>query len=212
MRSSFKISFVIIMLSAVCTLKGQTYRIEAGYSNPKLYGNNVSSVYFNNIKLGGTAEFKLKNNFSLLTGALYNYVYSNKLQKFPNSATVKYDYKGHSIDIPARVIYTLPFAKNLKAFTYAGPNLNVGLLLDRKVYSTLSNALNIKNEVLPSVDDLYKSSLLNRLNLQVGVGGGVQWKRYQVKGGYDWGINNLNSVDNGSLHQNAWHVSLSYQF
>jgi hypothetical protein len=200
------------MLSALCTLKGQTYRIEAGYSNPKLFGNNVSNVYFNNTRLGGTAEFKLKNNFSLLTGALYNFVYSNKLQKFPNSGTVNYDYKGHSIDIPAQAVYTYPFAKNLKAFAYAGPNLNVGLFLNRKVYSTLSDALNSKYEISPSVDDLYKSSVLNRLNLQVGVGGGIQWKKYQIKAGYDWGINNLNGTNTGSLHERAWHVSLSYEF
>jgi hypothetical protein len=47
----------------------------------------------------------------------------------------------------------------------------------------------------------------------MGTGGGVQWKNYQLKGGYDFGINSINKIDSSKLlHQSGWYVSLVYQF
>jgi hypothetical protein len=161
------------------------------------------STYFNGIKLGGTAEFKLKNNFSLLTGVLYNYVYSNNLQGYPNSTDVSYITHGHSLDIPARAVYTLPLSKSLKVFGFAGPNFNIGLSQTMKITSTVS--------YIPSENsDLYKDDILNRVNLQIGLGGGIQWKKYQIKATYDFGLNNLNKIGSGNLHQKGWYFSVAY--
>lgn len=212
MKSTVRISLIIVLLSAVCSLQAQTYRLELGYNNPVRFGAGVSSTYFNGIKLGGTAEFDLKNNFSLLTGALYNIVYSNKLQMYPSLDSVNYKTFGHFIDIPVRLTYTYPINKNLKAFGFAGPNLNIGLFQNQQTSSTLTNELNIFNNVTPGKVDLYGNSIINRLNLQIGLGGGVQWKKYQIKAGYDFGISNLNAKSTGVLNQSSWYVSLAYQF
>jgi hypothetical protein len=50
------------------------------------------------------------------------------------------------------------------------------------------------------------------LNLQIGVGGGVQWKKYQVKAGYDWGLNNLNKTSSGNIYQKGLYISFAYDF
>lgn len=206
MKSALKIRIVIVLLVlVVCSVKAQTYRLEVGYNNPVLKGVDVSSTFYNGIKLGGTAEYDLKNNLSLLTGVLYNIVYSNKIQKYPNLTSVKSISFGHFLDIPVHVTYTYPFSKSLKAFGFAGPNLNIGLF---QSLNSTSNVSYIPSKFL----DLYKDAVLNRLNLQLGVGAGVQWKKYQIKAGYDFGVNNLNRLNTGTLNQNEWYVTFGYDF
>jgi len=212
MKSTIRISIIIVLLSAFCSLQAQTYRLELGYNKPIRYGTDVSSTPFNGIRLGVTAEFDLKNNFSLLTGALYNFVYSNKLQMYPNADSVTYRTLGHYLDIPIHVTYTYPITKNLKVFGFAGPNFNIGLFQNQQTISTLSDALNRTNGIVPGKVDMYNGSILNRLNLQIGLGGGIQWKKYQLKAGYDFGINNINKSGSTNLNQSDWYISVAYEF
>lgn len=213
MKSALKFYLVIVFIALICTVNAQTYRLEVGYTNPDRFGSGVSSTFFNGGKLGGTAEFSLKNNFSLLTGALYNFVYSNKLQSYPSAAEVKYESFGHSLDIPIRLTYTYPLSKSLKVFGFAGPNLNIGLFQNMKITSTQTYSSSNLLYVQPRSIDIYGSDpnyQLNRLNLQIGVGGGVQWNKYQLKAGYDFGITNLNKTSSGNLYQKGWYISVAY--
>ncbi|MFA5044411.1 MAG: outer membrane beta-barrel protein [Paludibacter sp.] len=212
MKKILKISIFVLFIISTLNLSAQKYAIEAGYLNPDRYGSGVSSTYFNGIRLGGTAGFDLKNNFSLLTGVLYSVVYSDKLQGYPNSATVTYKTLGHFLDIPLRINYTFPITKNLSVFGFAGPNINIGLYQGQTITSTQTYLPSNPLYVAPGFTELYKASLLNRLNLQIGAGGGVQWNKYQLKGGYDFGITNLNKMNTGNLYQKGWYVSFVYQF
>lgn len=212
MKLVSKICLAVILLATVSGVNAQKYSIEAGYNNPVRLGSDVSSTFFNGIKLGGTVEYDLKNNFSLLTGALYNIVYSDKTQGYPSSATVNYKTTGHFLDIPVRLTYNLPIWKNFKVFGFAGPNFNIGLSQTMKTTSTLTYETTSPLYIGNGTTDFYKESKLNRLNLQVGVGGGVQWKNYQLKSGYDFGINNLNKDNSANLYQKGWYVTAAYQF
>ena len=205
MKSSLKFRILIVLLIVVCSVNAQTYRLEVGYNNPVRVGSNFSSTFFNGIQLGGTAEYDLKNQFSLLTGVLYNFVYSDKIQKYPNLTQVTYVSYGHFLNIPLHVTYTYPFSKSLKAFGFAGPNINIGL------YQTV-NATSDVSYIPSKFSDLYKDAILNRLNFQLGVGAGVQWKKYQIKAGYDFGVNNLNRLSTGSMNQDGWYVTLGFNF
>ena len=206
------------MVLSIGILSAQTYRLEVGFVSPKQSGAEFSTNYFNGGRLGVTAEFGLKHNFSLLTGALYSLVYSNKVQYYSSTDSVTYKTFGHSIDIPLRLTYTLPLSKNLKVFGFAGPNINVGIAQPRKTTAVLSSSLRevideFGNVPTNGTEDLYKSAMISRINFQMGAGGGVQWKNYQLKGGYDFGINSINKVDTSKLYrQGGWYVSLVYQF
>jgi hypothetical protein len=223
MKSASKICILISLLVVVCSAHAQIYRLEIGYNNPVRTGTGVSAnfangqhlavdvlnaqvgaesnTYFNGVHLGLTAEYDLKNRFSLLTGVLYNFVYSDKLETYPNSALVKYVSFGHSLDIPIRLTYTHPLSKSLKVFGFAGPNINIGL------FQTINTTSSV--DYIPSkFSDLYKDAVLNRLNFQLGAGAGVQWKKYQIKAGYDFGLNNLNRLSTGNMHQKGWYVTL----
>ena len=206
------------MVLSIGILSAQTYRLEVGFVSPKQSGAEFSTNYFNGGRLGVTAEFGLKHNFSLLTGALYSLVYSNKVQYYSSTDSVTYKTFGHSIDIPLRLTYTLPLSKNLKVFGFAGPNINVGIAQPRKTTAVLSSSLRevideFGNVPTNGTEDLYKNAMISRINFQMGAGGGVQWKNYQLKGGYDFGINSINKVDTSKLYrQGGWYVSLVYQF
>ena len=217
MKSTLKLILVSMVLS-IGILSAQTYRLEVGFVSPKQSGAELSTNYFNGGRLGVTAEFGLKHNFSLLTGALYSLVYSNKVQYYSSTDSVTYKTFGHSIDIPLRLTYTLPLSKNLKIFGFAGPNINVGIAQPRKTTAVLSSSLRevideFGNVPTNGTEDLYKNAMISRINFQMGAGGGVQWKNYQLKGGYDFGINSINKVDTSKLYrQGGWYVSLVYQF
>ena len=217
MKSTLKLILVSMVLS-IGILSAQTYRLEVGFVSPKQSGAEFSTNYFNGGRLGVTAEFGLKHNFSLLTGALYSLVYSNKVQYYSSTDSVTYKTFGHSIDIPLRLTYTLPLSKNLKVFGFAGPNINVGIAQPRKTTAVLSSSLRevideFGNVPTNGTEDLYKNAMISRINFQMGAGGGVQWKNYQLKGGYDFGINSINKVDTSKLfRQGGWYVALVYQF
>lgn len=229
MKRTLSISLIILLLSTGFALNAQskkivqkkkhtisldslifknlTNRLEVGYNNPSRYGSSASTTYFNGIKIGLTTELDLKNNMSLLTGVLFNLVYSDKLQKESNSEYVNYLSYGHFINIPVHFLYNLPVSKDLKFFTFAGPTLNIGLQQKLSTFSTY-HPINSAYDIPSAYTDLYKSNL-NRLDLQIGLGGGVQWKKYQLKVGYDWGLLNINRLTTGNLYQKDWYVSLS---
>ncbi|MDR2840072.1 MAG: PorT family protein [Paludibacter sp.] len=222
---------VLLVLFCATTIQAQKYSIEAGYISPtrtqSIYGGRYPET-FRGVRLGGNVEFDYKYNFSLLTGVLYSVVYSNSTQKMKiagnntdtiHTGIVKYSTFGHYVDVPVRVKYTLSIAKNLKLFAFAGPNINVGLGQPRKTDASLQESVTgIIDQLTGRVpvsgnDDLFRDALIHRINFQLGAGGGVQWKNYTIKGGYDFGINNLQRLDNaGSMRMNSWYVSFVYNF
>lgn len=218
MKLVFKFSLLLIIFVFSATiLKSQTYRAEIGYIQPRQSGEFFSPTNFNGVKLGATAEFKLKSNFSFLTGALYSVVYGSKVQKYGTlTDSVTYKTWGHFLDIPLHLQYSLPMGKDFKLFAFAGPNINVGLAQPQKIISALSEDMEIFTGIKSkkySENDLYKMAKISRINVQMSIGAGIQWKNYQLKGGYDFGINSINKIDTSKLlHQSGWYVSLVYEF
>lgn len=216
-KSGLKLGSSITDSVVIQKVSAPIFRLELGSTNPKQAGNQFSTSYFNGGRIGGTVEFDLKHNFSFLTGALYSLVYSNKVQNYTFTDSVRYKTFAHSIDIPLQINYNLPLGKNLKLIAFAGSNINVGLAQPQKVQVFMTNE---QKSFYPNItdkeyadNDLYKNALIHRINFQMVLGGGVQWKDYQVKAGYNFGINSINRIDSGqTLRQSGWFVSLAYQF
>ncbi len=216
MNKLFKISLLFVFSVVSVSVIAQKYGIEAGYIQPVRSGSQFSKTYFNGVRLGGNAEFDLKNNFSLLTGALYSLVYSDKTQYYSATDSVNYKTFGHALEIPVQVQYSLPVSKNFKFFGFAGPNIAVGLAQPQKITAVMSDAMKTFtgiNSAAYKDNDLYTRSVIQRINFQISVGGGMQFKNYKLKGGYDFGINSINKIDTSKLlFQKGWYVSLVYQF
>jgi hypothetical protein len=216
MKVLLKLSLLVLFIAATINADAQKYALEVGYTNPmqvtKIGDLKGSTTFFYGGKIGVTARYSLKSNpnASFLTGVLYSLVYADRQSGYTGSEMVSYKTTGHFIDIPLHAIYSLPISKNTSFFGYAGPTINIGIAQNMDVTSTLATTT---NAVLGKFN-MYKDSeyKLNRLNLQIGIGAGIQWKKYQLKSGYDFGITNLNKVDTGKMFQKGWYVSFSYQF
>jgi Outer membrane protein beta-barrel domain len=204
MKKLLIISLLLFISTTIFELNAQKLSIETGYSNPVRFGSNFSSTYLNGNQLGLIANQDLKYNFGLLTGFTYTIAYGGKNQLYPSS-TVNYYTMALFGDIPLQLVYSLPVSDSFKFFTFAGPKLNIGLLQKQIVNSSYTG--------VPSTDQyLYSSNLLKNLNYQLGIGGGIQWSQFILKGGYDYGLNNLNKLNTGNLYQNSWYLSFAYEF
>lgn len=216
MKNIFRLALILVFISSFTHISAQTYRLEAGYVQPVRYSDPMSNRYFNGARIGGTVDFNLPLDFMTIhTGLLYSYVYSDDTQKFSGSNSVRFRTQGHFIDIPVHVTALRTLFKDFKIFAFAGPNLNIGLYQPQKITNNISldeilefyNAYNVslRNE------DVYKGDL-RRFNLQLEVGGGVQWRKYLVKGGYSFGINDLNKNSVLKQRQSGWYVSAAIEF
>lgn len=204
MKKLLTISLLLLISNTFFVLKAQKLAIETGYSNPVRYGSNFSSTYLNGNQLGLIANQDLKYNFGLLTGFTYTIAYGGNNQLYP-SATVNYYHMALFADVPLQIIYSLPVSDSFKFFTFAGPKLNIGLLQKQIINSNYPG--------VPSTDRyLYSSNILKNLNYQLGIGGGMQWSQFILKGGYDLGLNNLNKLNTGNLYQNSWYLTFAYEF
>ena len=55
---------------------------------------------------------------------------------------------------------------------------------------------------------------LVRANIQYGVGGGLEWDRYRLQSGYDFGLNNLikkPQMTSQYMSEWGWYISFSYR-
>jgi hypothetical protein len=100
----------------------------------------------------------------------------------------------HQLEIPVDWQYKFEIAKNTWFILYTGPTLQCGLAFNESKHTQiLANAPEEK-----TITDRYKMSgtlALKRLNVTWGVGAGLQYNRYFVRGGYDFGLINPYKAD-----------------
>ncbi len=213
------IAILAILLSFTTATQAQTakkdtttneksikYRAEIGYGQVFRHGDFTPTFPYHTLKGGLNVEFPLSLGFGIETGLKYSMGLGKGFQAYSNNDSIKYKYSGHYLDIPARATYTLPIFWGLKLFAYAGPTFNINIAHKHdtsEVGNPPSNSL-----TNPSNNPFN----LNRLNIQLGAGGGLQWKNYRVKSGYDWGLNNLSKNKNRPQRAQGWYVAFEYEF
>ena len=204
---------LLILLTASITLSAQKYHIEAGYTNAHRFGEMSPQDYFDAVRIGVIAEYNLKYNFGIQTGALLNTGYASKIQRFGSgSDSIAYSTWNIGIDIPAHIIYHQKLFWGISMFGFAGPTIQIGLFQPQKTEASLSALYEQYTGVTSGTRDLYTiDNGVRRINLQLGAGGGFQWRQYILKAGYDWGINTLSKTGSNQMLQNNWHLSFVYQ-
>ncbi len=223
MRRIFIITVALLAASvSVGELHAQTFRVEAGYLQPVRRSNHIGNQHLNGIRVGGTVDFELpKVNFlSIHTGLFYTFAFGNDSQRYyfssySDSIRIRHD-QSHFLDIPVHVVASYKLFKNkVTVFGFAGPNFNIGLYQKQTIETTITDegGLSYLEELGHYVGsrNLYPERL-RRFNLQLEVGGGIEWWRMQVKGGYSFGINNISKVDISRERQSGWFVSTAYTF
>jgi len=205
---------------------GVEYRIEVGYAQHKQHVRNLSypGLYLHGIRLGASFTFNLPIHFGLQTGLYYTLLYGQNEQHWRSmdAPSVQAEYINHrvlehNLTIPVRAYYTIPLWKKLNLFFYTGPQLHIGLAQNDymdKHLSTKTEAWLQTIGVETEPYDRYADELI-RANIQWGLGGGLEWDRYRLQSGYDFGLNNL--VKNKQLPKQhmsewGWFVTFSYRF
>jgi len=244
MRKYSKVAALIVCIlsSAHFALQAQTYRVEAGYAQPRIYSSEISHRFFHEFRLGGTAEFDFPQVgfLSFQTGLSYSYLFGNNSQRgrYPNVLdSLRINTQGHQLNIPVYAIASYTIVRVIRVSAFAGPNFNIGLAMPQRVETNIvvdDTPTGMRN--LRQIEgfgyrlgnsDLYDGRL-RRFNLQMDVGASAQWWKIQVRGGYSFGLNNISnwdirfydpiSEDNiFTVHpqrqrQSGWFVSLAYEF
>ena len=205
---------------------GVSYRVEAGYVQhwQRSQANSFPSLYLHGVRLGATFTFALPKHFDLQTGLLYTLVYGRNNQHWrsmdaPSTQTeyIRHRVLEHNLTVPVRVYYTIPLWKQLNLFFYTGPQLHIGLAENDYMETHLSDGTKTWLQSLDVATEPYDrmSDQLIRANIQWGVGGGLEWDRYRLQSGYDFGLNNLvrhPQTANQYMSEWGWFVTFSYRF
>ena len=205
---------------------GVEYRLEVGYTqnNQRTANLTYPNMYLHGARLGATFTFLLPIHFGIQTGLLYTVTYGQTDQHWRSmdAPSVQEEYIRHRVlehhlTIPVRATYTLALWKKLNLFFYAGPQLHIGLAEKDYLQTHLSVGTEawLKEQSVPTEPyDRFADELV-RANIQMGVGGGLEWDKYRLQAGYDFGLNNLvkNPKQAGqNMSEWGWFASFCYRF
>ena len=205
---------------------GMEYRIEVGYAQHEQRTRDLSypDMYLHGARVGGTFTFLLPLRFSMQTGLFYTLLYGANTQHWRsmNAQTVQEEYithrvLEHNLTIPVRVFYTIPLWRQLNLFFYTGPQLHIGLAENDYMKTHLSEGTEqwLQTQGIETQPYDRFSNELCRANIQWGLGGGLEWDRYRVQAGYDFGLNNLVKTklsDTQNMSEWGWYVTFGYRF
>lgn len=207
---------------------GVEYRIEAGFVQHNQWSRGeltYPDMYLHGARIGATFTFRLPLHFGLQTGLLYTIVYGQNEQHWRSMDAIsmqeeyiRHRVLEHNLTIPLRAYYIIPLWRELNLFFYTGPQLHIGLAETDNIQKHLSGETEtwLSNRGIPVEPYDRMADEIVRANIQYGVGGGLEWERYRLQSGYDFGLNNLIRNQSSDLHRHmwewGWYVSFSYRF
>lgn len=203
------------------------YRLEVGYNQSNQRTRNLSypDMYLHGLRIGGTVTFVLPLHFSLQTGLLYTLSYGTNQQHWRSitQQTTMVEYithrvLQHELTLPLRANYTIPVWKKLNIVLYTGPQLHFGMAENDYLDTHLSAACQawLEEQGVPtSPYERLSAGELLRTNIQWGLGGAIEWDRYRLQAGYDFGLNNRikkQMINDQHMWEWSWYVSFNYKF
>ena len=151
------------------------------------------AIKMNGFKVGVVYDASYVAGFGSTIGLNYTFgVYTSKWSsagqfEFPR---VRQHLTYHQLELFVDWQYKFEIAKETYLMLYTGPTLQCGVDFDMRV----DRQMDYDQEIEHYYYDGYKSddpdNSLRRLNITWGVGAGFQYKRYFLRGGYDFGLVN----------------------
>lgn len=217
------------------------WRLEVGYAQnqQRSLNNTYANPFLHGVKVGATVDFNLPYHFSIQTGLALGLTYGqieqhwrSLTQESVQAEYIRHGYNQYYLEVPVRAFYRINLWKELNLFFYGGPKLQIGLAeLDWQKHHLSEQALNWLSQTgVPTAnhdrysawqytdkngDTQVRDRELKRCNIQMGLGGGLEWAQYRLVAGYDFGLNNLaNFKPTPTTHmwQWGWYVSFAYKF
>jgi hypothetical protein len=160
------------------------------------------------LKFGGVLEYSFSNSLALQPELLYvfNNAGTKDIEGVEETFGINPKWAYQSIQLPINLKYKMGI-ENLKFYVTAGPYL--GYIVSAKMkakISGLSTSIDLFNE------DVSEGLQLRHFDFGLGVGFGVEISKIAVGVGYQYGIANLTSADQGSLKLGTFNLSAGYFF
>lgn len=198
-----------VIVMTMMTLHAQDYiGVQLGYArsitrlNTPENGKTLSATGYNGLKVGVVYDATIVKGFGATIGLNYTFG-ANATDWMKRIHTQPTEYpqirsrgQYHQLEIPVDWQYKFEIAQNTWLMLYTGPTLQCGLLFKDKWYARSDNKSNAftHEENLYSVEDM-EDYALKRLNVTWGIGAGLQYERYFLRGGYDFGLINPYKAD-----------------
>jgi hypothetical protein len=199
-----KIIVCALLLCSVATMtqaQGKQYLgIHVGFTQPITRLNSdspgkekvLNPTTYNGFKVGFAYDATIVAGFGYTIGLNYT-LGANKTDwksvganPYPRIYTSQ---MYHQLEIPVDWQYKFEIAKKTWFMLYTGPTLQCGLSFNQKTHTQIQPDA----DIAISVNNKYDSQNINalkRINVTWGIGAGLQYERYFIRGGYDFGIIN----------------------
>ena len=205
-RIFFTLTLCLGILTAMAAdMPKQGFGFQIGYAQPTLRLNDASSLYpkdslvnitqLHGLKVGVVYDCSYWKGLGSSIGV--NYTFAAKTTGWQPAGTLtrfpeyRNSYMYHQVEAFVDWQYKFEIAKETYLMLYTGPTVQCGIALyDKKEMREDITGLNIHTENTKNryTDD--DPNYLRRINVTWGVGAGFQYKRYFIRGGYDFGIIN----------------------
>jgi hypothetical protein len=198
-----RIVFFCFMVASATMAWAQSYLgVEVGYAqtitrlNSPIQGKEttLNPKAYNGFKVGVVYDVSLVKGFGVRLGLNYtmggyntDWTQKNEAIKYPQVRTTGWY---HQLEIPVDWQYKVTMAKNTYFILYSGPCLQYGLSLKDNKYENNGKEIVLLNQSNRYSEENMRDHALKHLNVTWGVGAGLQYERYFVRGGYDFGLIN----------------------
>lgn len=189
----------------------QGFGFQIGWSQPILRLNDASSLYpkdslmnvtkLNGFKVGVVYDASYVAGFGSSIGINYTFAAGHTawqptgITNYPRTRTQTLY---HEVEVYVDWQYKFEVAKETYLILYTGPSIQCGLGWKKKDIlqtlnfdgSIITTSTSMNRYARHDETDILSNSDLKRLNVTWGVGAGFQYKRYFLRGGYDFGLIN----------------------
>ena len=195
---------ICVIVLSMTTVYAENYLgIQLGYARSITRLNAPSTTAketlhptgYNGLKVGVIYDATIIKGFGVTMGLNYTFGanvtdWAKKVATQPGPyPQVRSRGQYHQLEIPVDWQYKFEIAKKTWFMLYTGPTLQCGLAFkESKHTQIMANA-----DEQTTTTDRYKMTgtiALSRLNVTWGVGAGLQYERYFIRGGYDFGLIN----------------------
>jgi len=192
-------------------MPGHGLGFQIGWAQPILRLNSSNVLYpkdslmnvtkLNGLKVGLVYDASYVKGFGSTIGLNYTFAAGHSpwvttgITNYPRTRTQTFY---QELELFVDWQYKFEVAKETYLMLYTGPSLQCGLVFSERsvtemqdISGNITRTMTSTNRYIRhEADDVQSNQDLTRLNITWGVGAGFQYKRYFIRGGYDFGLIN----------------------
>ena len=209
MKRIISICLLMSSIIAFAHAEGKQYvGVQLGFTQPITRLNlpvlgqetKLTPTVLNGFKVGVVYDATIVKGFGYTLGV--NYTFGANTSEWKKVGILDYPRTQkqelyHQLEIPVDWQYKFEIANKTYLMLYTGPTLQVGLSYKqstRKQLTPSGETASVDKEDVYTMDGV----ALKRLNVTWGVGAGLQYERYFLRGGYDFGL--INPYKEATFH------------